>query len=385
MINRAAEQLVGLPTIATPATSRRRKSLSTHYASNNEEDVFLYAKTLFDTKEFSRAAFSLAKCHEPKSVFLRLYSRLLAAESHCGLQNESYSQGQLDQDLKRTCIEIERELLQRMASQDKITVGSSPRQQQSQAGNVDSQGTDGFLLYLLGVVCAKLKKPTAKDYLVQAVVTYPYNWSAWTELAACFSHFEEVASLLPKLPADFMTNAFHIHLANQLHQRNELTLVQINEMAKECPNSRFVQLQRGIYHHNARTFDEAEAVFDEIVQLDPFIVDSMDVYSNVLYCKKLVCKLSSLANRLSLTNKYRPETCMAIANYYSLKADHEKAIKYFERAFKLDNSYSPALTLMGHEYLELSNGTAAIEVYRKAIGKSTYSPIIFIISTMYCD
>ena len=56
-------------------------------------------------------------------------------------------------------------------------------------------------------------------------------------------------------------------------------------------------------------------------------------------------------------------------NHYSLRAEHEKAVKYFRRATQLDRTYLSAWTLMGHEYVEMKNSHAAIEAYRRAVGK----------------
>lgn len=59
-----------------------------------------------------------------------------------------------------------------------------------------------------------------------------------------------------------------------------------------------------------------------------------------------------------------------IGNYYSSRGDHPKAITYFKRSLMLNREYLPAWTLMGHEYVELKNSHAAIEAYRKAVGKT---------------
>jgi len=40
---------------------------------------------------------------------------------------------------------------------------------------------------------------------------------------------------------------------------------------------------------------------------------------------------------------------------------------YFKRAIKLNSKFLSAWTLMGHEFLELKNTSAAIEAYRSAI------------------
>lgn len=52
---------------------------------------------------------------------------------------------------------------------------------------------------------------------------------------------------------------------------------------------------------------------------------------------------------------------------HPLRAEHEKAILYFQRALRLDRSYLSAWTLMGHEYVELKNTGAAIHAYRQAV------------------
>ena len=49
-------------------------------------------------------------------------------------------------------------------------------------------------------------------------------------------------------------------------------------------------------------------------------------------------------------------------NYYSLKAQHERAVLYFRRALRLDRTCLSAWTLMGHEYIEMKNTAAAIEL-----------------------
>lgn len=53
-------------------------------------------------------------------------------------------------------------------------------------------------------------------------------------------------------------------------------------------------------------------------------------------------------------------------NYYSLRSQHEKAALYFQRALKLNPRCLGAWTLMGHEYMEMKNTSAAIQAYRSA-------------------
>jgi len=135
-------------------------------------------------------------------------------------------------------------------------------------------------------------------------------------------------------------------------------------------------------------FGQAEIQFQKILAIDPYRVDDIDVYSNILYVTENRLKLSKLAHDFLALDKDRPEVCCLVGksnqsiravftlthyhgfagNHYSLRAEHEKAIKYFRRATQLDRSYLSAWTLMGHEYVEMKNSHAAIEAYRRAIG-----------------
>lgn len=63
---------------------------------------------------------------------------------------------------------------------------------------------------------------------------------------------------------------------------------------------------------------------------------------------------------------------MVQGNYYSVRSYHIDAIKYFKRAVDLDPTYDTALTLMGHEYIEMKNAQAAITAYRQTLGTGIF-------------
>jgi len=138
-------------------------------------------------------------------------------------------------------------------------------------------------------------------------------------------------------------------------------------LATVFPHSSYVLAQTAMANYNLREYDTAEAIFEKLEKKEPYRLDNMDTYSNILYVKEDRAKLSYLAHNANTTDKYRPETCCIIGNYYSLKSEHEKAVMYFKRALKLNANYLSAWTLMGHEYVEMKNTAAAIEAYRRAV------------------
>ena len=54
--------------------------------------------------------------------------------------------------------------------------------------------------------------------------------------------------------------------------------------------------------------------------LGRFRLDNLDTYSNILYVKEQKMQLSFIAHSALRNEKYRPETCCIIGNYYSLKS-----------------------------------------------------------------
>ena len=52
-------------------------------------------------------------------------------------------------------------------------------------------------------------------------------------------------------------------------------------------------------------------------------------------------------------DRFRPEACIVVGNYFSLRGEHEKAILYFRRALRADPGYVAAWTLIGHEFVEV--------------------------------
>lgn len=121
-----------------------------------------------------------------------------------------------------------------------------------------------------------------------------------------------------------------------------------------------------LYYH-AKELEDACQIFSDILRQDPHRLDALDHYSNILYVLPNRPLLSFLAQLATATDKFRPETCVVVGNYYSLKSEHEKAVMYFRRALTLDRNFLSAWTLMGHEYIEMKNTHAAIESYRRAV------------------
>ncbi|XP_047311294.1 anaphase-promoting complex subunit 8-like [Impatiens glandulifera] len=370
----AAEQLVGIeqdPAKATPSVTRFQRGSSSirrrfrtgdvtstpvagvSYVSTPalqedhevfDNDFYLLAKSYFDCREYRRAAHVLRDQTNKKAVFLRCYALYLAGEKRKDEETIEL-EGTLGKSeaVNRELVSIESEL-------------SALR---------NNGSIDPFGLYLYGLVLKeKGSEVLSRTVLVESVNSYPWNWSAWVELQCLCTNMETLNSL--NLNNNWMRDFFLASTYHELRMHNE-SLAKLEQIQGTFGLSNYIQAQIAKAQYSLREFEQVEVIFEELLRNDPYRVEDMDMYSNVLYAKECSSALSYLAHRVILTDKYRPESCCIVGNYYSLKGQHEKSVMYFRRALKLNKKFLTAWTLMGHEYLEMKNTPAAVDAYRRAV------------------
>jgi anaphase-promoting complex subunit 8 len=172
---------------------------------------------------------------------------------------------------------------------------------------------------------------------------------------------------MPRLPQNIVSFMFHINTSLELYQHDSNLANSLDQLLSIFPTSSFLLTCEALLSYHAKDLVAAEQHFSRLLALHPHRLDSLDHYSNILYVMNARPKLAFLAHLCSSVDKFRPESCVVVGNYYSLLSLHEKAVQYFRRALTLDRSCLSAWTLMGHEYVELKNTHAAIESYRRAV------------------
>ncbi|XP_020281647.1 cell division cycle protein 23 homolog [Pseudomyrmex gracilis] len=308
--------------------------------TTTDSDAYVLAKTYFDLKEYDRAAYFTRNCNTAKGRFLHLYSRHLSGEKKKLDDIMDVPPDPTKNDsLKLLCADLRKDYL--------------------------ALKLDGYGLYLFGMTLKKLQLlKEAKDILLESIHKEPKHWGAWLELTALITDREKLESL--SLPKHWMQHFFiaHMYLELQLIDESLEIYCQLQNTFKTSP---YVQAQTAIAVHYRRDVDSALEIFKTITEEDPYCLDNMDTFSNLLYVKELKVELAYLAHRATEIDKYRLETCCIVGNYYSLRGDHQKAVMYFHRALKINPQYLSAWTLLGHEFMEMKNTNGAIHSYRQAI------------------
>ncbi|XP_065071888.1 cell division cycle protein 23 homolog [Rhopilema esculentum] len=335
--NWAIELVSSLPPLKTLPTFEEEAT------EEFKDDFYSYnlAKGYFDLKEFERASHVSRNCRSHKGYFLHLYSLYMSGE-----KKKRY---QMVDVLEPSSKAVENEELRGLRAELQ--------------NNIDK--LDGYCFYLYGVVLNGLSLYTeAIEMLLKAVEKEPVHWGAWKELASICKNRETLQNL--KLPNHWMAEFFQAQAELEVQMTEEALRRYENICSAGFAKSTYVKQQMALAYYNLRDFVQATEHFKDLQTKDPYMLDHVDTYSNILYIQDSKAELSYLAHRVAEVDKYRYESCGVIGNYYSLRGQHEKAVLYFRQALKLNPQHVVAWTLLGHEYVELKNTSAAIESYRRA-------------------
>ncbi|KAI9313974.1 cell division cycle 23 [Dichotomocladium elegans] len=296
--------------------------------TEKEYNKYQYAKVLFQMRQYDNVAFVLRGYTAPKLLFLRLYAKYLAGEK----RKEEHTQDILG------------------ASETSLAENAEISSIYDELHSLyDAKQLDAFGLYLYGMILRKRKF----DRLAAAVL---------------LESFMDLQKLLNEtMKNSMMKDLFLAKLSLEIHLPSATFWELIQPLASCLPESIYIKSQLATACYDMFEYNRAEALFDEMRKEYPYRLEDMDIYSNLLYLQDSREKLSVLAHDCVRIDRYRPETCCIVANYYSITREIAESVEYFKRALKLDRNYHLAWTLLGHDYIEMKNTNAAIECYRRAI------------------
>ncbi|XP_062547369.1 cell division cycle protein 23 homolog [Armigeres subalbatus] len=332
----------GLKTVSVSISGKSFENLHTGIAEE-EYDDYVLSKSYFDVREYDRSAYFTRNCASPVPRFLHLYATYMSKEKK-RLDNMS------DNSIVNSNNHVKdfSELLATLRT------------------DYGQRKLDGYCMWLYGVILKKLDlNQMAVQIFVDAINAEPTLWGAWLELAPLVTDKNMLQNL--KLPDHWMKQIFVGYTYIELFLNDEGIKIFEHLQAAGFGKCIFIPTQLAIAFSNKRDVDKSIEIFRHLHEVDPFRLDNLDSYSNLLFVKDMKTEMAHLAHKAVDINKYSPETCCVVGNYYSIRADHHKAVVYFQRALKLNPRYLSAWTLMGHEFMEMKNTNAAIQSYRQAV------------------
>ena len=114
-------------------------------------------------------------------------------------------------------------------------------------------------------------------------------------------------------------------------------------------------------------YKECRRLFDLLLSVEPYDIQSMELYSTALWHLEDAPALSALSQWLIAIDKELPQPWIAAGNCLSIQKNHDEAMRCFRRATQVDSSCAYAWTLCGYEAIEMEEYDRAMAFYRTAI------------------
>ncbi|KAF8982479.1 anaphase-promoting complex subunit cdc27 [Entomortierella lignicola] len=145
------------------------------------------------------------------------------------------------------------------------------------------------------------------------------------------------------------------------------SVAEFESLPFEHLQSGWVQCQLGKCKFGMVDYISAVKYFERARELEPNLHKDMEIYSTTLWHLQKETMLSTLAKELKDSNHHSPQAWVALGNAYSLKRDHDQALKCFRRAVQLNDRFAYAHALSGHEYTDLEEYDKAQTEFRIAM------------------
>lgn len=295
----ASTQLLGMrrpETASEKGPEEEARVGQVEFVTVDEHDAYAFASCSFDAREYSTVAHALEpyKDRSPSSRFLYYYSRYLKL-----------------QKLKAN--------KQNVGGKQSNTLLAGAELAELRA-NLERQDKDAFLMYVLGMTLMDQNNlAEARRVLVQSVRLYPCNWSAWKALVASCRDMASFREFDGQLPRHFMADFFRANVLVDMQLVEEGLGVLDSSLEGDFPESHAMISTQAVAHSHMRNYEVSHEKFRRLLANNPHTIESMDVYSNILYVKEDHVELTLLARRLADEDPYRSETCCVIGNFYSFR------------------------------------------------------------------
>jgi anaphase-promoting complex subunit 3 len=165
---------------------------------------------------------------------------------------------------------------------------------------------------------------------------------------------------------DIVRRCGRAYRALSMYQCRE-ALAEIDALPRELQSSPWVLRLMAKSFYFMSEHKKGARVFKRLVEIEPYNLALMDLYSTSLWHMEEATELSDLAQRLMSVDRESPETWIAAGNTLSVLKQHEEAARLFRRATQVDPGRANAWTLCGHEAWMTEETDRAIAFYRTAI------------------
>jgi anaphase-promoting complex subunit 3 len=114
-------------------------------------------------------------------------------------------------------------------------------------------------------------------------------------------------------------------------------------------------------------YQNADKYFLKYMEVEPWKLEGLEVYSTVLWHQKKEKELTSLVNHMNDINPNSAYTLIAKGNSFSFQKEHKIALKNFQSATKMNPTIAYPFTLCGHEHFANDDLEESLLSFRSAV------------------
>ncbi|KAG0176956.1 Anaphase-promoting complex subunit 23 [Apophysomyces sp. BC1021] len=335
--------------MATTAITKTTYEASLPPLSEEEYNKYQYAKALFQMRQFQNVNFTLTDCTSPKLRFLRLYAKYLSGEKRKEEETQDILGAAENWQVENTELDAIHDELRAADERDEL---------------------DAFCLYLYGMVLRKKRDYTnAAAVLLKSVKAYEWNWSAWLEIEALVEEdriLDNLQALLEReMNGSIMKSFFLARTHLGLHRPNQVFRKIMEPLTEYFPDCTYIKAQWATMFYEAMDYNEAEILFGSLRRMNPYRLEDMDVFSNVLYLLEAKEKLSVLAHQPQDARMWK-----SLAGCFtSLQRDTE-ARDCYQKVLECDDIGRPnAMMQLARIHEKMNEADIAATYYQEALDR----------------
>ncbi|KAL1923693.1 uncharacterized protein VTP21DRAFT_8673 [Calcarisporiella thermophila] len=230
----------------------------------------------------------------------------------------------------------------------------------------DKQRTPQVYLLLANVNEELGERRRAVEYYKEVIRYQPHAIEAYIGLLKHKIPLKEIVSQIPECPEqEWMQKYIEAEYQRTNHGYND-ALKGLKALELKHGNNVELLVLIADLHMQCINHTEASLTYQKVRTLDPYMLDGMDKYAQLLRIQGKTMRLNKLAEDLRVTNDKRPEPWLAMARYCELKQDTDKALLFAEKAISLNEKHVPSYITKGTLLITTHQFTEANFVYRKA-------------------
>lgn len=183
-----------------------------------------------------------------------------------------------------------------------------------------------------------MRKAEAVESAILSLQSYPWNWSCWKLLWDIVDDHDVIERMRPLLPSHDhpLTRIFLIGVMIESHAMTPELEKDLDGLVDLFPHSLHIRTLQAHYAYSIRgaflslcsrsyvtheeilmrllDYDLSLEMFISMRATDPYRIDEVDTYSNILYTMKKQADLSQLAQHFMTINRDRPEVSLVIGS-----------------------------------------------------------------------